>query len=174
MILFHGTDARAASFIEKEGLRGGSSVTDSLASAQHYARRSAGAVGSLRGAVVVLEVLPYQLRGAGLDPDNILAGGTWRLACAVRPIEILAVRCPRPSPEERIWHEEVAQHRHRGLVGHSGRLDGVSRASQGRSGASQDAGVRQPQGTGRSRTDLASSLLAVPISVPIWRKTLIE
>lgn len=109
--LYHGTDARAAGFIRKEGLRGGSYVTDSVRGAEHYARRSAGAAGSRTGAVVVVEVQPFEMTGGGLDPDNPLPGRTWQLARAVRPVEIIPVRCPTPTHEERIWHQEVEQAR---------------------------------------------------------------
>jgi hypothetical protein len=115
--LYHGTDARAAGFIRKEGLRGGSYVTDSVRSAEHYAKRSAGVRaemlgGRREGAIVVIEVQPYELNGGGLDPDNPLPGRTWQLARAVRPVEIIRVRCPTPTHEERIWHQEVEQGRY--------------------------------------------------------------
>jgi hypothetical protein len=115
VILFHGTDTRAAEAIQAEGLRAGAHVTDDLRAAEHYARRSAGVRaemmgGRREGAIVVLDAMPVFLTGGGIDPNSPWCS-TWQLRRTERPIEVLIAPVPKPNNEERIWHREVEQHR---------------------------------------------------------------
>jgi hypothetical protein len=112
VVLFHGTDDRAAELVEREGLRPGSYLTDSVRWARHYARRSAGAARSA-GAILAIEVPGYAgyLRGGPIDPDAI-GSAVW-LAAVTLAAKII-VRVPRERqimPEDAEWYRAIGANR---------------------------------------------------------------